>query len=553
MNHKKTIVFIFIVTSVLFYLTNLVIPFYSDDIGFLFKSDTELIKSIGDLIKTVQSEYFFLHGRIIANFLSHFIVCMLGETGFNIVNTIVFIGLIGLTVKYLKIPINSILSIVVIILGYFLISDTYRQLFVWGVGAGNYLWPLFLLMVCLVVQEYFGHLKNRLLKVLLLLFVAFVSISNEAFLLPICIGYFIYFIVLVFLSKKKPDSSEILFFAAFVVATAILMFSPGTLHRAANAHTTINTLEVIKRVLGIGFSLRIFYIVLWLLLYKLIRNKREALDFIKEHQFIIIMIFAGMVPALLSGGKGRVLITTEVFSLFLLARYLLLYSNRKGYWAAVALFCIMSLYQTLVVYDNSKLWTAYNQTVEDYLKAEAASGQVFFDDAYQPFQITAYSRLSINEILETYLTVGRLQKLKSILHNGEKSQPLRIFPLSVKKELENNLFTTKNVVPGNTHIYTTSKIDYYVLPYDEQIWNCLINGGFTKKTSCAVWNRLHLDIVFDKETMSIGACPAAILERKDEDRVIIVNKRYKEYPLFRVQEINLCESFSNKKFNVYIQ
>lgn len=552
MRNNKLTIYVIIVASVLFYMINVAVPFFTDDIGFLFKTDYELLDSLSDIVIRVKDEYFNLHGRLLANFYSHFIVVCLGEHGFNIVNALCFLLLILVSMKYLKLKSDNVLCVVLIVLGYTLVSDTYRGLFLWGVGAGNYMWPLLGVIICLTLQQSFHKVHNKLLRVLLILLVAFFSISNEAFLLPICFGYFFH-LSIVFFQKRVIDRTELLFFIAFVTATAVLMFSPGTLHRAANAQTPINTMEILKRIFGIAFSLRIFYIILFLSAYKLIQDRQRFITFIKSESFIVSMVFAGMIPAILSGGKGRVLITSEIFSLFFLIKYVSVFPIKRTKTIAIGIFSLFTFYQTFVIYDNYHLWSGYNKAVKQYLESGPNEGLVEYDDSYKPHSFTAYSRLNINETLESFLTVGRLQKLKAIESGGVDVMPIQILPLSVKSAIDNGIFTASNIVPGTAHVYTTADLNYFLLPYDQESWNNIMNGGFSKLTRFAIWKRVCLIVNYDHDDMTTQARPATHVARKDIGNIIIINKSFKDYPLFDVEEINLSDKFSGKKFNIQIQ
>ena len=552
MKNKQLTIIVIIVATILFYMQNVAVPFFTDDIGFLFKTDHELLDSLSDIVEKVKSEYFNLHGRLLANFYSHFIVVCLGEYGFNVANALCFLLLILVSIRYLRLKSDNVLGVVLIVLGYTLVSDTYSNLFLWGVGAGNYMWPLLGVIGCLALQQSFGKVHNKLLKALLILLVAFFSISNEAFLLPLCFGYFFHFVFALF-KRSKLDRTELMFFIAYVTATAFLMFSPGTLHRAANAYTTINAMEILKRIAGIAFSIRVFYVILVLSVYRFIQDRQRFFAFIRSESFILIMVFAGMIPAVLSGGKGRVLITTEIFSLFLLVKYVSSYHISRNSSAVVGLFSVFIIYQTFVMYDNCHLWNGYNKAVKQYLQSAPDKGLVEYDDTYRPYPFTAYSRLNINETLESFLTVGRLQKLKAIETGGDDVMPIQLLPLSVKSAIDKGVFTASNLVPGTARVYTTTDIDYYLLPYDKKSWDDMMNGGFLKLARFAIWEKLSLVVNYDRDDMTTLARPATHVVHKDVGDIIIINKSFKDYPLFKVTEINLSDKFSGKKFNLQIK
>jgi hypothetical protein len=83
-------------------------PTMSDDILYRFiwqtewQSPLEPITSVGDVIKSQLVHYECINGRSILHFIGQVMINLIPEEGYKIINTLMFLLLIGSVVKYVS-------------------------------------------------------------------------------------------------------------------------------------------------------------------------------------------------------------------------------------------------------------------------------------------------------------------------------------------------------------------------------------------------------------------------------------------------------------------
>ena len=199
--------FVLIVASLLFYVMNTLVPFFSDDLNCVYVEGRH-IANITDFFASLRNDYLYINGRLIIDG-AVLAVILMGENVFNVINTLLFGVAIVLFFRQIGISgdaIHKTFFLILTLIGFLSLSTGVDSLFYWAAGASNYLWALIptLLFVGLMSE------KIRVQgKPLLLIFIIGLLLSayNEMYSFPVCAAYFSYF---VFYRKELTRSRLVL-------------------------------------------------------------------------------------------------------------------------------------------------------------------------------------------------------------------------------------------------------------------------------------------------------------------------------------------------------
>ena len=148
---KETIyfLFVFVITALVFTALTFFTPLLHDDFAFLYKygpkavirPTDEAVKNIADVF---ESQYYFyqtVNGRFSTHFLLQ-LVLLLGKNVFNVVNVLVFMGLILLMYQYSKNylpPSKGVYLLLFILCSIWFFTPYFGQTMLWAAGSLNYL------------------------------------------------------------------------------------------------------------------------------------------------------------------------------------------------------------------------------------------------------------------------------------------------------------------------------------------------------------------------------------------------------------------------------
>ena len=316
----------------------------------------ENINSLSDIIKSQYIHYFNVNGRFIPHFIVQLFDGILGKELFNIFNTIAFIFFLLLSTHFVKDEYKTpyLPSFLILMLCFFLIPS-FNNCFLWMSGACNYLWVADILLLFNILL--FKQINNRIYYPILFIIGIISGWTNEAFVIGLSIGYLLYFVI----KKIKPTLSQISLLSGFYIGVALLVISPGSIHRALQGSdvsfsitTTLHNL--ISSLLNMN-NIRLLPIFIIILLYSTYKRKIQLKQFINDNIIWITTIFITFVFVLFtkhSSGHSR--FGFEFFSLLLTVKLLSKFNINK--------YCILLFHIVLLITVIYVLKLSYNNYCE---------------------------------------------------------------------------------------------------------------------------------------------------------------------------------------------
>ena len=311
-----------LVIGIVFYLMNVFTPFFCDDwhYNFIYGTHTQ-IKTLGDVLYSQYLHYFSMNGRFVPHFFVQLFDGILGKGLFNVVNTFMFMAfiyLISYTLRreYKSFYVSSSLALFLI----FFFIPAFNNCFLWMSGACNYLWVAVLLLSFNIVLE--KDIKNKALFPLLFVFGIICGWSNEAIVLGLGFGYFVYFAF----HRDKLNNSRVALLLGLYIGILFLAFSPGSIQRFLRHHVSEN--NVIGIIHNID-NIRILYILLIAVIIGYFWKKDVKL-LLKNNQTLLMAIIVTFLFVLSTGiSYGHSRFGIEICSLLLFLKLLSFYNLSK--------------------------------------------------------------------------------------------------------------------------------------------------------------------------------------------------------------------------------
>ncbi len=529
-----------VIYLIFFYLMNVIVPFYGDDIAFSF-SYGKKIRTLAQVLEEVYHEYFVLHGRLICNFFSHFVVVILNDTLFNLINTIVFVITLVLSCYFVsaKEKLSSLL-ISCLLLGYFLINT--HDLFFWAVGSANYLWALpFTLVLFILIKKITEENKTTNPSVAFFLGFAF-SFTHEAFAISLS-GALLF--MLVYYRKKK---NKILLYVSCGVflSTLIQFLSPGILNRflLKSDQSGFDFVSFIKRFVAVAYGLRITYVTILIIMLSLIK-KKSLLEFCKSNLFLIVFSVLGILPGILAGDGGRAIFVAEWGSVLFVSKFVDFAVNKHRCFLSICILLVIFSMQIYVYEKSSFNWEQYSKFEQAYMNGKT---DIIVDDTKN----TVYLRPYIMDLHRQfdYLHLYRLSKEKAYRNELNKTDMPVYIPKSVllKLETDDSFFSTKNKVPGNNSFYASDDISYYVMRYDQQT-DSLIKSGCLSVTYNLPLSSKKFITNISKIEVQETTMPVVTI-KVGSSKYILFDRNYKNYSFTRFSEINILANPETRRFQI---
>ena len=281
-NHSNLIkyacfMFILLVTFTAIYILNKNTHYVSDDFryhfmyeGFLPDKTPRRITNLKDIFYSMYNHYFMWGGRITAHALVQFIL-IFDKSIFNLVNSIVFVGLALLIYMHCNInkKINLTLLICILFSLWFFIPQ-FGLTILWASGACNYLWCGFIILLFLLpFRRYIEnntYTKDSIFKNITMILIGFFAgwtneNSGGAMILLIML-----FLLYYKLHNIKIPKWAIGGFISSSVGFILLVIAPGNNARKEYmTKKTVNLLSNLSKVLDISFTLCIMLLILLLI------------------------------------------------------------------------------------------------------------------------------------------------------------------------------------------------------------------------------------------------------------------------------------------------
>jgi len=315
LSNKVLCAFCLLIVAVVMYFLNAFTPLFCDDWHYRFIFGTQTpIRSIGDIIVSQWHHYFeFTNGRFFAHFFVQLFDGILGKGIFNVFNALffaVFLYVLAVVTTSNKDHYYKIISVALILV--FLLMTGFKYVFLWMSGSCNYLWMgiVVLLFNYLLFKESLPSKYN----VLLFLLGVVAGWSNEAFVVGLGAAYFFYFAF----HRKQLEKHRLYLLIGFYLGALFVVFCPASIHRAFASSE--QQFKLLDRLLNMQ-NLRLFFVLIAVLVFKLAFRKLNFKRWIKDEQVLIIATIVSFVFILFTGyyySHSRFGI--ELFSLVLLLR-----------------------------------------------------------------------------------------------------------------------------------------------------------------------------------------------------------------------------------------
>lgn len=212
-------------------LCNFLTDFFVDDFTYIYSLETgKKITGFFQIFGSVKAHALTMNGRVVAHFFAQLFL-FLPKWVFNIVNSLVFSGLIFLIYKISCPGRRNNVIVVGIFAAVWIFAPSFGQVFLWLTGACNYLWAYFAgaLFVLPYVNRFVSdrHIESTARKVLFFI-LAFLAgaYSENASAAFICVAVLLVLADLAFY-KVKPKAYELVGILCSFVGYVTLYLSPA--------------------------------------------------------------------------------------------------------------------------------------------------------------------------------------------------------------------------------------------------------------------------------------------------------------------------------------
>lgn len=322
----------FIITVAAIVLNLLDVMTLSDDLLYRFiwqadeSDDPQLLCSWSDLFTSQWVHYQYQNGRAVVHTIGQFMLCMVPQWLFQVINGLLFGLLVFLCVKtsgqkrqhwpYL---------IVVTCLLLFVVMRGVRTTLFWSIGTVNYLYvtvatlAFFIFLRHLFTSQFFSS-HSSLLIVLLSIIAFFVGWGHEAFSVPVSAAI----VVFLFINRKQFHNnlvSSLLYPLLFYLfGTFFCLASPGIWGRAANGVTLSS--RMLSGALNMVFNIRVFWLLLILLFILWRHDVQRFKNVIRSERYLFVALATALFVVLACGTTlERVAFYLDFMSILLILRH----------------------------------------------------------------------------------------------------------------------------------------------------------------------------------------------------------------------------------------
>jgi len=529
-----------------FYAMNVCVPFFSDDLLCNLYHGRP-ISSASELWASLQDDYRFINGRIIAVLFSKLSVT-LGDTFFNVANTMVYLLALALLYRCaaVKTSWQGPLTMVLIVIGLTALSTGVDNLHYWASGATNYLWALVptLLFILLIDRCEKGRPASPLL---LLAAGLLLAPYNEMYAFPICATCILYYLF----RGRRINRYVFFLLTGYVVASLAMALAPGNMGR--QAFYTMG-LGAVSRVVKMAYSLRITYVTALLLPVLWWKNKRQFSAFLRQNVcWFMLFAFSFVIP-FLAATASRAMYAAEIFALVIGLRAINMLVNRQktAISSAILLFLLYGIFQCWAVRDSRIKWDIYRRAVHQY---NAQAGPTVMIDHYESASpLVARYTVDLNNIATPIDKARGLALFKNIRRGCGYDEPdsidyIKLLPRDVYQAAilqKDSFFTPQNRIAG-CGFYGRHDLTYYVMPYDARVMSAINEGRFYALYTVPL---IHRRLKVNYLSWDVGFERAAQEFSTPHGRFILLNSKYKHYPLLQLLRLDINPAQPPQKIEV---
>lgn len=340
---------------VLFFTLNHIIPFIIDDyvynrsfVGISNMTENtdpnRMVDSIGEFIASVQTHFMAIHDRFIVVILSQ-LFCIIDKCVFDVILTIMMFFML-LFISHEKGQELSIAKMGVALF-LFLFVLSYPLTFYEGVTEPvNYVLPALLCAYLLYLLDKKEEKLKKGSKVTVF-FLSLLAICTAWCHECISIPFAGAMSILLASSYRKLSTGERIIYLSFIIATAIMVFSPANLQRFLQNNSEVSNSEasisfIQYRIIIFRF-LRITYLWAFLILCFFIKKRSEAMKYVIDNKLIILSVIMAIPFSFIVGGVNqRVVFGAEFFSVILIIRLLWRVKIFRNHSNSIAIACMVA-------------------------------------------------------------------------------------------------------------------------------------------------------------------------------------------------------------------
>ncbi len=318
-------------------------PLSSDDFNYyLIFGTLEPIASIQDIFISQYNHYFMNNGRFVPHFFVQLFDGIMGKEVFNVINALFFAAFL-----WLLSSMNKMITVEKLFLVFFiviLLLPGFNNAILWLSGSCNYLWTA---VFILFFHRLLG--KNNIDKAfypLLLIYGIISGWTNEAIIVGLSAGYFVYYS----LHWKRLKKHKFFLLTGLYTGASFLIFAPGSINRFMKGKGDFSISSFIHHLLSSFLdmsNLRILPLLLVLLIAAMCIKKINW-QFFHDNLLWIVAIIVSFIFVLLTGHTApHSRFGIELFSLILLLQLLECVKIPKTITAVCALATVLILCQTV--------------------------------------------------------------------------------------------------------------------------------------------------------------------------------------------------------------
>lgn len=340
---KKNSYLLLLLTASVIWLLSSFTPLFSDDFNYyLIFGTQEPVTSIKDIFISQYNHYFMNNGRFVPHFFVQLFDGILGKEAFNVINALFFSAFLWLlsSMKEMITVEKQILVFFIVIL----LLPGFNNAILWLSGSCNYLWTA---VFILFFHRLLG--KNNIDKAfypLLLIYGIISGWTNEAIVVGLSAGYFIYYS----LHWRELKKHRLFLLTGFYIGASFLIFAPGSINRFFKGKGDFSISSSISHLLSSFLdmsNIRILPLLLVLLIVATCFRKINR-QFFYDNLLWIVAILVSFIFVLLTGHTApHSRFGIELFSLILLLQLLECVKIPKTITAVCALATVLILCQTV--------------------------------------------------------------------------------------------------------------------------------------------------------------------------------------------------------------
>lgn len=427
---KKNIyfsLFILVCVGVFVFICSQNVLWIGDDwqYGYIFEngldphrmSDPRPIDSFQDVIFSQINHYSTTNGRVLAHTLVQSSCGLWGQTVFSFLNACIYICFILLLMNICGMKLESLkatISATTIIL----ISFPTKMVPSTQIG---YIWGAALILA--FIKLFFTHRQDSIVCLVLIFLVSLCAgNSHEAYSIGISVALIIYW----GLNFRQFSARQWVMIVGFGIGTLLICLSPAASARASVEHKPIS-----QNLFFLFSSLRVTYILIVYLIYKLIHKKISIKSIYKEYSFFWNTIIALLIFNFTVGIMcNRQLFGIELMSAIILFRMIPKHSfNTFWTWTFGLLTIVFCYFHTERIYlyqsQLMSIESQYQESKDGIVYQDVSDINLFTDISYAP------------HLWDTGYHGSILKRIMAQKYPGHK--PLVLVPSYMRGKMHKNL------------------------------------------------------------------------------------------------------------------